>query len=72
MHNLLICNKLFKLHRYIKPHISNELYIVYNKEIETVFFDSFISTEIGKNMNEIIYLISEIIMILNKIILNYP
>lgn len=72
LHNLLICNKLFKLHRYIKPHISNELYIVYNKEIETVFFDSFISTEIGKNMNEIIYLISEIIMILNKIILNYP
>ena len=34
LHNLLICNKLFKLHRYIKPHISNELYIVYNKEIE--------------------------------------
>ena len=72
LHNLLICNKLFKLHRYIKPYISNELYIVYNKEIENVFFDSFISTEIGKNMNEIIYLISEIIMILNKIILNYP
>ena len=44
----------------------------YNKEIENVFFDSFISVEIGKNMNEIIYLISQIIIILNNIILNYP
>jgi hypothetical protein len=44
----------------------------YNKEVENVFFDSFISAEIGKNMNEIIFLISQIIMILNKIILNYP
>lgn len=72
LHNLLICNKLFKLHKYIKPHISNELYMDYNKEIEHVFFDSFISVEIGKNMNEIIYLISQIIIILNNIILNYP
>lgn len=72
LHNLLICNKLFKLNKYIKPHISNELYEVYNKEIEYIFFDSFISPEIGNNMNDIIYLISEIIMILNKIILIYP
>ena len=72
LHNLLICNKLFKLHRYIRPHISNELYIAYNQEIENVFFDSFINNEIRKNMNEIIYLISQIIVILNKIILNYP
>lgn len=72
LHNLFICNKLFKLHRYIKSHISNELYIAYNQEIENVFFDSFINNEIRKNMNEIIYLISQIIVILNKIILNYP
>ena len=72
LHNLFICNKLFKLHRYIKPHISNELYISYNQVIENVFFDSFINNEIRKNMNEIIYLISQIIVILNKIILNYP
>jgi hypothetical protein len=72
LHNLFICNKLFKLNKFIKPHISNELYMNYNKEVENVFFDSFISAEIGKNMNEIIYLISQIIMILNKIILNYP
>ena len=74
LHNLLICNKLFNLNKYIKPHISRELYINYNKELENIFFESFINTEIDikKDMNEIIYLISEIIVILNKIILNYP
>ena len=74
LHNLLICNKLFNLNKYIKPQISRELYINYNKELENIFFESFINTEIDikKDMNEIIYLISEIIVILNKIILNYP
>ena len=67
-------HKLFNLNKYIKPHISRELYINYNKELENIFFESFINTEIDikKDMNEIIYLISEIIVILNKIILNYP
>ena len=74
LHNLLICSKLFNLNKYIKPHISRKLYINYNKELENIFFESFINTEIDikKDMNEIIYLISEIIVILNKIILNYP
>ena len=67
-------HKLFNLNKYIKPHISRKLYINYNKELENIFFESFINTEIDikKDMNEIIYLISEIIVILNKIILNYP
>ena len=72
LHNLIICNKLYNLNKYIKPHICNKLYKEYNKEIENIFFESFIETDIKKNMNEIIYLISEIIIILNKIILNYP
>ena len=75
LHNLLICNKLFNLNKYIKPHISRKLYINYNKELENIFFESFINNtdlDIKKDMNEIIYLISEIIVILNKIILNYP
>jgi hypothetical protein len=72
LHNLIICNKLYNLNKYIKPHICKNLYKKYNKEIETIFFESFIEKDIKKNMNEIIYLISEIIIILNKIILNYP
>ena len=72
LHNLIICNKLFNLNKYIKPHICQELYKEYNAEVENIFFESFIESDIKKDMNDIIYLISEIIIILNKIILNYP
>jgi hypothetical protein len=77
LHNLIICNKLFKLNKNIKPHISKQLYINYNKELENLFFESFINeskinNEIKIIMNEIIYLISEIISSLNKLLLNYP
>jgi hypothetical protein len=77
LHNLIICNKLFKLNKNIKPHISKQLYINYNKELENLFFESFINeskinNEIKIIMNEIIYLISEIITSLNKLLLNYP
>jgi hypothetical protein len=77
LHNLIICNKLFKLNKNIKPHISKQLYINYNKELENLFFESFINeTKINNQikiiMNEIIYLISEIITSLNKLLLNYP
>jgi len=77
LHNLIICNKLFKLNKNIKPHISKQLYINYNKELENLFFESFINeskinNEIKIIMNEIIYLISEIIISLNKLLLNYP
>jgi hypothetical protein len=77
LHNLIICNKLFKLNKNIKPHISKQLYINYNKELENLFFESFINEtyindQIKIIMNEIIYLISEIITSLNKLLLNYP
>jgi hypothetical protein len=77
LHNLIICNKLFKLNKNIKPHISKQLYINYDKELENLFFESFINetkinNEIKIIMNDIIYLISEIISSLNKLLLNYP
>lgn len=77
LHNLIICNKLFKLNKNIKPYISKQLYINYNKELENFYFESFINETYINNqikiiMNEIIYLISEIIISLNKLLLNYP
>ena len=76
LHNLIICNKLFKLNPYIKKHITNDLYVNYNKEIENLFFESFINENFSYQLkviiNDIIYYISIIITILNKIILNYP
>jgi hypothetical protein len=39
LHNLIICNKLYKINKYIKPHICNELYKEYNKEIENIFLN---------------------------------
>lgn len=60
----------------IKPRINHDLYVNYNKEIENLFFESFINEnsnhQLNIIMNDIIYYISIIITMLNKIILNYP
>lgn len=77
LHNLIICNKLFKLNKHIKPYITKELYVNYNKNLENLFFESFINESNIKNeikiiMTDIIILISDIIKMLNKILLNYP
>jgi hypothetical protein len=76
LHNLIICNKLFNLNKDIKPHISRQLFLNYNKELENLFFESFINetkiNDIKIIINDIIYLISQIISSLNKLLLNYP
>ena len=76
LHYLIICNKLFKLNSNIKPRINHDLYVNYNKEIENLFFESFINEttnhQLNIILNDIIYYISIIITMLNKIILNYP
>lgn len=77
LHSLIICNKLNKLNEHIKPYITKELYVNYNKNLENLFFESFINetninNEIKIIMNDIIFLISNIITMLNKVLLNYP
>lgn len=77
LHNLIICNKLFKLNKHIKKHIEHDLYMNFNKEVENLFFESFINEKIFNDeikiiINDIIYLISQIIIMLNNILLNYP
>jgi len=77
IHSLMICNKLYKLNNNIKEHISNDYYKNYNRKIENLFFESFFyktkfDIEVKIIMNDIIGLISEIIILLNRIILNYP
>jgi hypothetical protein len=77
IHTLIICNKLNNLNDDIKYYITPELFSIYNKELENLYFESFFNEckydkELSIVINEIIFLISEIIVILNKIILNYP
>ena len=77
IHSLMICNKLYKLNNDIKHHISNDYYYDYERKIENLYFESFFyknkfDIEVKIIMNDIISLISGIIILLNRIILNYP
>jgi hypothetical protein len=55
LHNLIICNKLLNLNNDIKPHISRQLFLTYNKEVENLFFESFINeTKINNDIKIII------------------